>query len=329
MINKNLHLAENIFERDKLEMAPTRDGFGNGTVEAGREDENVVVLCADLADSTRASWFKKEFPKRYIEMGVAEQNLATTAAGMANYGKVPYIASYAAFSPGRNLEQIRTTIALNDVPVIVGGMHAGVSVGPDGATHQPLEDIGYMRAMPNMKVFVPADAEESRKITAATAKMGTPAYIRYGRSKVPTFTTVDTPFEEGKALELWRSEKPEVLIASTGSLSYNALEAAKELDATGIGTIVQHHASVKPFDTDALVSAAKEVSAVVSVEEHQVAGGLGGLVSEELARHAPTKMAFVGVHDKFGQSGTPDELIAHYGLDKDGIMYAVRAVLGK
>ena len=225
MLNPNAKLSDKIFT-DTIEKASTRDGFGKGSIEAGKKDERVVVLCADLAESTRAEWFKKEFPKRFIEMGVAEQNMATVAAGLANYGKIPFIASYACFSPGRNYEQIRTTIALNDVPVKVCGMHAGVSVGPDGATHQMLEDIAIMRALPNMIVVVPADAEEGRKATLAAAFTGKPAYLRFGRDKVHTFTTSETPFEIGKAYYLWKAEKPEVAIVGCGHLVYEALLAA-------------------------------------------------------------------------------------------------------
>ncbi|HEX7651669.1 MAG TPA: transketolase family protein, partial [Candidatus Paceibacterota bacterium] len=207
MLNPDAKLSENVFS-DDIGKAPTRDGFGKGTVEAGKKDPNVVVLCADLAESTRAEWFQKEFPDRFIEIGVAEQNMAAVGSGMAAEGKVPFIASYAAFNPGRNYEQIRTTIALNQANVKVCGMHAGVSVGPDGATHQMLEDLGLMRMLPHMLVLNPGDAEEARKAVVAAAAHEGPVYIRFGRSDTPTFTTDETPFEIGKAIELWITPRP-------------------------------------------------------------------------------------------------------------------------
>ncbi len=329
MIPPESKLSDKIFTKD-IPKAPTRDGFGKGSVEAGKKDPNVVVLSADLAESTRADWFQKEFPDRFIEMGVAEQNMATVAAGLANYGKIPFITSYAAFSPGRNYEQIRTTVALNDVPVKVCGMHAGVSVGPDGATHQMLEDIAMMRALPNMIVIVPADAEEGRKATAAAAFTGKPAYLRFGRDKVTTFTTPETPFEIGKAYYVWKPDggaKPDVVIIGAGHLVYDALEAAKELEKKGLNVSVINSHTVKPLDEKTIVAAAKEAGAVVTVEEHQVAGGFGSAVAELLARTHPTPIEFVGVEDKFGQSGEPAELLAHYGLDTKAIKKAAERVL--
>lgn len=329
MIQASAKLHGNLFDTEVLETAPTRDGFGHGAVEAGRADERVVVLCADLADSTRAAWFEKEFPERYIEIGVAEQNLAGVASGLAHYGKVPFITSYAAFSPGRNYEQIRTTIALNEVPVIVCGMHAGVSVGPDGATHQMLEDIGLMRMLPNMTVVVPADAEEARKATVAAAQLQKPIYLRFGRSNVPTFTKPETPFEIGKADILWKSEQPQVALIACGGLVYQALLAAKELEAAGVESVVVNNHTIKPLDEKTILDVARECGAVVTIEEHQVAGGMGSAVAELLARELPTPQVFVGVHDEFGQSGEPDELIAHYGMDAKGIVAAVQQAIGQ
>jgi len=326
MLHSEAQLSEKIFD-DDVEKAPTRDGFGNGAVEAGKADERVVVLCADLADSTRASWFQKEFPNRYIEIGVAEQNLATVASGLANYGKIPFITSYAAFSPGRNLEQIRTTIALNNVPVIVCGMHAGVSVGPDGATHQPLEDIAIMRAMPNMVVIAPSDAEEARKATVAAAKLGKPVYLRFARAGTPVFTTDKTPFEIGRADVFWRGENPQVAIVACGALVHNALKAAKALEGEGVPVVVINNHTIKPIDSETILAHAKEAGAVVTVEEHQRAGGLGGLVSELLGERAPMPIERVGVDDRFGQSGDPEELIEHYGLGAVHIKEAAERVL--
>ena len=328
MLNAEAHLSAKVFA-DDIEKAPSRDGFGKGAVEAGKADENVVVLCADLAESTRAGWFQKEFPERYVELGVAEQNMATVASGMASAGKVPFIASYAVFNPGRNYEQIRTSIALNDVPVKICGMHAGVNVGPDGATHQMLEDIGMMRMLPNMTVIAPADAEEARKAVIAAAQTGRPAYLRFGRSATPVFTTAETPFRIGKALTLFESDDPQVAILSTGSLSYDALVAARALAEGGIGVIVLHVATVKPLDVEAISAAARSAGRVVTVEEHQSAGGFGSAVAELLARYHPVPMRFIGVEDAFGQSGEPGELLAHYGLDAAHIEEAARALIGR
>lgn len=328
MIPPEAKLSNTIFT-DAIEKAPTRDGLGKGSVEAGRADANVVVLSADLGDSTRASWFQKEFPERFVEVGVAEQNLATVASGMAAVGKIPFIASYAAFSPGRNYEQIRTTIALNDVPVKVCGMHAGISVGPDGATHQMLEDIAMMRALPNMIVIVPADAEEGRKAIVAAAKNGKPTYVRFGRDKVATFTTPETPFEIGKAYYLWKPEKADVVILGCGHLVYEALLAAQVLEKKGIRVSVINSHTVKPLDEKTILEAVGEAGAVVTVEEHQIAGGFGSAVAEFLVQNNPVPMEFVGMHNAFGQSGEPQELLNHYGLNAEGIEKAVEKVLGR
>ncbi|PIR83477.1 transketolase [Candidatus Kaiserbacteria bacterium CG10_big_fil_rev_8_21_14_0_10_56_12] len=326
MLNPDAKLAPKLFEAD-VPTKPTRDGFGTGAVEAGKEDQNVVVLCADLAESTRAEWFQKEFPDRFIEMGVAEQNMATVAAGMARAGKVPFITSYAAFNPGRNYEQVRTTIALNRVPVKVCGMHAGVSVGPDGATHQMLEDIGMMRMLPGMTVIAPGDAEEARKAVVAAASTDGPVYLRFGRSATPVFTTTDTPFEIGKALLLWESETPQVALLSTGTLSHTALLAAKALAEENIGTLVLHVPTIKPLDEKAILSAAKRVTHMLTLEEHQAMGGFGSAVVELLSERNPLPMRRLGVQDQFGQSGTPRELLAHYGLDAESVQAAVRALV--
>lgn len=325
MRNAKAHLSSTVFS-EHVEKAPTRDGFGHGSIEAGKANPNVVVLCADLAESTRAEWFEKEFPDRFIEMGVAEQNMATVAAGMALEGKIPFIASYAAFNPGRNYEQIRTTIALNDVPVKICGMHAGVSVGPDGATHQMLEDIGMMRMLPNMTVIVPGDAEEARKAVIAAAKTGKPCYLRFGRSATPLFTTHDSPFHIGKALTLWEDEQPKVALIGTGSMSHTALMAGKTLSESGVPCIVLHVPTVKPLDADAILHAAKKAGCVVAVEEHQALGGFGSAVAEYLAEYHPVPVRRLGVMNQFGQSGEPDELLAHYGLDAASIEKAARSL---
>jgi len=324
MINSNARLSEQVF-MDEVPQVPTRDGFGTGSVEAGRADPRVVVLCADLKESTRAEWFEKEFPERFLELGVAEQNMATVAAGMAAAGKIPFIASYAAFSPGRNYEQIRTTIALNRMPVKICGMHAGVSVGPDGATHQMLEDIGMMRMLPGMTVIVPGDAEEARKAVVAATQTAGPVYLRFGRAATPVFTTPDTPFLIGKALMLWESATPKVALLSTGSMSYSALLSARALAEEGIESIVLHVPTVKPLDAEAVLAAAKLAGRVITIEEHQAMGGFGSAVAEFLSEHHSVPLKRLGIQDQFGQSGSPEELLKHYGLDADAITETARA----
>jgi transketolase len=325
MVNPEAKLVGNMF--DKPEQAPTRDGFGKGVVEIGEKDERVVVLCADLAESTRSHWFKEKFPNRYIEMGVAEQNLATIASGLANYGKIPFITSYATFSPGRNNEQIRTTISLNNLPVKIAGAHAGISVGPDGATHQALEDIALMRVQPNMTVIVPADAEEARKATVASVFKEGPVYLRFAREKTPIFTSQETPFVIGQAVTLWESPQAQATIIACGPLVYSALVAAKELADEGVGTIVINNHTIKPLDRGTLVEAAKKTGAVVTVEEHQIAGGMGSAVAELLSEENPVPIEFIGVRDQFGQSGEPEELLLHYGMGVTHIKEAVKRAI--
>lgn len=324
MPDKDARLSADVFA-DGITKASTREGFGMGAVEAGRRDARVVVLCADLAESTHADLFRNEFPDRFVELGVAEQNMAAVASGMAAAGKIPFIASYAAFSPGRNYEQIRTAIALNRANVKICGMHAGVSVGPDGATHQMLEDLGMMRMLPGMTVIVPGDAEEARKAVIAAAGMDGPVYVRFGRSATPVFTTRETSFTTGKALALWESPEPRVALFSTGSLSYAALSAARFLSEGGIGSIVLHMPTVKPLDAEAVLNAARRADRAVTIEEHQAAGGFGSAITELLAERYPMPVKRIGLNDEFGQSGDPDELLAYYGLDARSIETAVRA----
>lgn len=318
-------LNQKMFDVD-IEQVPTRNGFGEGLVIAGEQNENVVALCADLTESTRMEAFAKKFPDRFIEIGVAEQNLATIGAGMGISGKIPFISSYAAFSPGRNWEQIRTTIAYNDANVKIVGSHTGISVGPDGATHQAIEDIATMRVMANMKVFVPCDAVQAKKMTIASAKIWGPVYLRLGREKTPVITTDKTPFIPGKVQIFWASRAPRVAIIACGPLVYNALRAAKELEREKIGTIVVNCHTIKPLDEATIVEVAKKCGAVVTVEEHQVKGGLGGAVAELLARKAPTPMEFIGMQDVFGESGKPQELIEKYGMGVGDIKKAVERV---
>jgi transketolase len=314
------NLQPHIF--DHPEQAATRDGFGKALLELGESNPRVVVVCADLAESTRVLAFKEKYPDRYIEAGVAEQNMATVASGLANYGKVPFIASYATFSPGRNNEQIRTTISLNNVPVKIVGAHAGVSVGPDGATHQALEDLALMRVQPNMTVLSPCDSEEARKATLAAAAHPGPVYLRLTREKSPVMTTADTPFTLGVAQVVWESDHaPEVAVFATGPLLYHALLAAKELEHAVPVTVVNVH-TIKPLDR-ALIEYAKAAGAVVTVEEHQVAGGLGSALCELLSENCPLPVEMIGVRDKFGQSGEPKELYEHYGMGVKNIVEAI------
>jgi len=327
MINPDAKLNANIFE--KPDMASSREGFGRGVVEAGRADERVVVLSADLTESTQAHNFEKEFPHRTIQVGVAEQNLATVAAGMANYGKIPFFTSYATFSPGRNWEQIRTTIALNDVPAICCGMHAGILTGPDGATHEALEDLAMMRALPNILVISPCDAEEGRKAVLAVAKSGKPAYLRFAREKTPVLTTADTPFEIGKAIVFWKSEKPQVTIFTTGPLSYLTLNAAKELEKESIGVTVVNVHTLDPLDEETIVREATASGAVVTYEEHQVHGGLAGAIAECLSKNAPLPIEMVGIQNRFGQSGDAKDLIKEYKLDVPDIIAAAKKAISR
>ncbi|KKS71811.1 MAG: Transketolase, central region, partial [Parcubacteria group bacterium GW2011_GWF2_42_7] len=281
MLNPKLKLNPKIFNAD-CEQVPIRKGFGEGLLRAGELDKNVVALCADLTESTQMIFFKEKFPERYIEVGIAEQNLATIASGLANYGKIPCIATYAVFSPGRNWEQIRTTIALANVPVKIMGMHTGVSVGPDGATHQALEDITLMRVLPNMTIFVPCDREEARKAVLTAITNDKPTYIRFTRHDTPVFTTLKTPFEAGKAEYIWRSAEPRVAIMGAGPLLYEALQAARILEERGIGTSVLNLHSIKPMDIAKVLEAVRDAGAVVTVEEHQILGGVGGTIAEIL-----------------------------------------------
>lgn len=328
VLNKTLNT--NIFDKD-VEQVPIRKGFGEGLVLASEKDANIVALCADLTDSTQMKLFKDKFPERFIEIGIAEQNLASVASGMASMGKVPVISSYAMFSPGRNWEQIRTTICYNDRKVVIAGSHAGVSVGPDGGTHQALEDIALMRVIPNMIVITPCDALEAKKaiLEALNGKTKTPVYIRLAREKTPIITTEETPFEIGKAGVFFESKNPEVTIVACGSLVHKALTVASQLEKDGIGSVVINLSTIKPLDFKTILEFAKKTKAVVTVEEHQVAGGLGSAVSEFLSENFPVPIEFVAVKDKFGQSGTPEELLEHYGLGEKNIREAVDKVLAR
>jgi transketolase len=328
MLNQSLKLNPKLFN-DDVEQVPIRQGFGEGLLQAGIENENVVALCADLTESTKMNLFADKFPKRYVEVGVAEQNLATVASGMSAMGKIPFISSYAMFSPGRNWEQIRTTICYNDRPVKIAGSHAGVSVGPDGGTHQAIEDIAIMRVIPNMVVISPCDAIEAKKATLAAAKTKEPTYIRLAREKTPIITTDDTPFEIGKAQIMFTPENglAQVGIIATGALVHKAIVAAHGLEKKGIKVKVMNLATIKPLDIEAVIALAKEAKKIVTVEEHQITGGMGSAVAECLASQYPVPIEFIGVKNLFGQSGTPAELIEHYEMGVSHIKTAVEKVL--
>lgn len=324
-LNHNIHLNPRLFD-EKPETETTRLGFGKGLVLAAKANESVVGLCCDLKESTQMHLFTREFPERFIEIGIAEQNMAGIAAGMALTGKVPFIVSYAAFSPGRNYDQIRVSIAYQEANVKIIGAHAGVSVGPDGATHQMLEDIALMRALPNMVVISAADYEQAILATQAAAAYHGPVYLRLGREKVPQITTRRTPFIIGKANVL--CEGQDVTIIANGQLVYQALIAAKHLIQNGIGAEVIDCHSVKPLDRDTILKSVAKTQAVVTAEEAQAAGGLGGAVAELLSQELPAPVKRVGVLDRFGQSGTPEELMKLYGLTAEDIIRAAKEAMG-
>lgn len=314
---------------DAVTKVANRDGYGSGLKEAGTLNPQVVALCADLTESTRTNIFAEAFPERFIQVGIAEQNMASVASGMAALGKVPFIASYAMFSPGRSWEQVRTTIAYNDANVKIIGAHAGVSVGPDGATHQAIEDIALMRVIPNMVVIAPCDVHEAKKATLAAAAYKGPVYIRIARDPSPVVTTEASPFEIGKAYTFFHKESAHtksVGIITTGILAHNAIVAAQKLNEEGIGVSVLHMPTIKPLDTGALDRFGSEHETIVTLEEHQVAGGLGGAVSEYYSEHMPKRVVKLGVQDRFGQSGTQDELLREYGLDVETILKTVRGI---
>lgn len=306
---------------DDVKQEPIRAGFGRGLKAAGETNEKIVALCADLTDSTKMSDFKAAFPERFIEMGISEQNLVTVASGLARAGKVPFTSSYAAFSPGRNWEQIRTTIALNDQPVKIIGSHAGISVGPDGATHQMLEDIALMRVLPNMVVIAPGDSIEAEKATKAIAQNGKPSYMRLAREKTPIFSTEESPFEIGKAYVLRTGH--DITLLGTGTMTYQLLVAAKKLEEQDIQAEVVHVPTVKPLDEETILASVRKTGRALTAEEAQMNGGLGGAVAELLGEKLPTPLKRAGMEDRFGESGAPAELIAHFGLDGESL--AVKA----
>ena len=326
MLNPYLKLNEKVFDED-AETAATRIGFGKGLTSLGESHPNVVALSADLTESTQVEAFAKAHPDRFIECGVAEQNMAAVAAGLAVTGKIAFISSYATFSPGKNWETLRTTVVYNHANVKIAGHHAGIMTGPDGATHQATEDLAITRVWPKMTVLVPCDAIEAEKATIASASIDGPVYLRYTRDKTPIITTQDTPFSVGKSQLFWTSNEPKVTVLATGYMLYYALLAARELEETGTQVLVVNVPSIKPLDEHGILEDIKRTKAVVSVEDHQVDGGLGSAIAELLARKMPTPMEFVGLQNTFAESGKPTEILTKYKMDTNAIKEAVQRVL--
>ena len=324
MLEERVHFHKKLFTT-REEGAPIREGYGKGLLEAAEKNMQVVALCADLTESTKTHYFKERFPKRFIEMGIGEQSMASVASGMAAMGKVPFFTSYAMFSPGRNWEQIRTTICYNNVNAKVVGSHAGISVGPDGGTHQALEDIALMRVIPRMTVLVPCDAEEARKATLAAAEHVGPVYIRLQREKTPVMTTDISPFQIGKVQCFYQGKNPKVTIFACGAMVYTALEAARDLEEEGVGVLVVNVPTIKPLDK-AIARYAEETNRVITLEEHQRIGGLGSTIAEYLSEHQSMPVYRIGVDDTFGQSGEPEELLEHYRLSKKHVMQVIKTI---
>jgi transketolase len=327
MLNPDISLNSNLFS-SKTQQKSSRDGFGEGLVLAGELNKNVVALCADVTESIRMNLFKDRFPERFIEMGIAEQNMAAVASGLAATGKIPVMGTYAVFSPGRNWEQIRTTICYNQQKVIIVGSHTGLNVGSDGATHQALEDIALIRVLPHLAVIVPADAMEARKAIIKAIEYPTSVYLRLTREKSPILTTEKTPFEIGKSQVLWLPEKfSGITIFACGYLVFEALKAAQELEKEEIEITVINNSAIKPLDKELILEWAKKSKAIITLEEHQIAGGMGSAISEFLSENYPIPIRFMGINDTFGESGEAEELIEKYGLGKEVIKEKVKELL--
>lgn len=320
-----VQLNPKLFEKE-VESVPTRNGYGEGLLELGETNPKVVVLTGDLKESTRAEEFAKKYPERFIECGVAEQNMMGIAAGLAAAGKIPFISSYAVFSPGRSWDQCRVSVCYSNLPVKIAGAHTGVSVGPDGATHQALEDIAITRVLPNMAVVVPCDSIETRKMTLAAASRPGPVYFRFAREKTPVITTAETPFEIGKA-EIFFEAGHNVAIVACGPLVYQSLIAAKELESEGTKVTVVNNHTVKPMDVAMITKVARDCGAVVTVEEHQTMGGMGSAVAEVLTQNYPVPIEYIGMQNTFGESGQPEELLEKYGMSVKSIKEAVKKVI--
>lgn len=328
MLNPKYKLNTKLFDKD-VEVQPTRAGFGKGLLQLGETNPNVVALCADLTESTHNHLFAEKFPERFFELGVAEQNMAAVAAGMGVTGKIAFISSYATFSPGKNWETIRTTCVYNQSNVKIAGHHSGIMTGPDGATHQATEDIAITRCWPDIHIYVPADAIEAKKATIASAATELPVYLRFTRDKTPLITTEETPFEVGKLYDYWTNENPQVTIFAMGYMLYYALLAAKELEEEGIQTLVVNASTIKPVNDEEILKFTEKSQAVVTVEDHQVMGGLGSMIAEVLAKTTPLPIEFIGLQNTFAESGTPKEILAKYGMDEKAIKEAVKKVIGR
>lgn len=328
MLNPDLHLNKNLFDKD-VEQKATRDGYGDGLLVLGDDDPNVVVLTADLSESTRTDKFAEKFPDRFFDMGVAEQNMAAVAAGLGVSGKTAFLSSYATFSPGKNWETIRTTAVYNHANVKIAGHHAGIMTGPDGATHQATEDIAITRVWPGIDVLVPCDSIEARKATIEAGKKKGPVYLRFSRDKTPIITTDKTPFEIGQLSTFWVSKNPQAVIFATGYMLYYALAAAHALEKDNVEVLVANVSSIKPLDVHTVINLVKLTGAAVTVEDHQVAGGLGGVIAEVCAKHLPVPIEFVGLQDTFAESGEPVRLLEKYGMDVPTIEKAVHTVISR
>lgn len=312
---------------ENCEKKATRDGYGDGIIELAVKNKNVVALTADLTESVRLEKFKEKFPERFFQVGIAEQNMVGISAGLALSGKIPFASTFAVFCPGRSYDQLRLSVAYNNANVKIASTHAGVTVGEDGASHQMLEDIALTRVLPNMVVVVPCDAEEARKAVHEAAKINGPVYIRLGREKYPVITTNKTSFKIGKA-EVFKDGK-DVAIIACGICVIEAMKAALVLEKEGISAMVINCHTIKPLDKKTIINAAKKTKAIVTVEEHEVNGGLGSAVAELLSQEFPVKMKIIGVNDKFGESGKATELMEYYGLTTKNIMKETKDILRK
>jgi transketolase len=326
MLNPKLKLNTKLFDED-VEMQPTRAGFGTGLLELGDTNPNVVAMAADLTESTHAHFFAEKYPDRFFQDGIGEQNMAAIAAGLAVSGKIAFISSYATFSPGKNWETIRTTCVYNHANVKIAGHHSGIMTGPDGATHQATEDIAITRCWPDIEIYIGCDSIESKKATIASASTDGPVYLRYSRDKTPVITTEETPFKTGKMQDFWITDNPQATIFATGYMLYYALVAAKELEEEGFPVLVVNVSTIKPLDEDGILRFTGHTKAVVTVEDHQVMGGLGGAIAEFLAKTNPLPMEFIGLQNTFAESGTPKELLAKYGMDVQNIKSAVKKAI--
>ena len=328
MLNKDLKLNEKLFD-EVVEQKPIRDGFGEALLELGEKNPSVVVLTADVTESTRTKAFAEKFPERFFEIGVAEQNMAAIAAGLGVSGKIAFISSYAAFSPGKNWETIKTTIIYNNANVKIAGHHAGIITGADGVTHQATEDLSLMRSLPNLTIFIPCDAIEAKKITLEAANINGPVYLRFSRDKTPIITTRETPFDKNTVQTFWTSDNPKATIFATGHMLYFALLAAKNLEQEEINVLVANIPTIKPSDQNTIIDLAQKTNRVITVEDHQTAGGMGSMISEILAKNSPTLIEFIGLQDTFAQSGNPKELLEKYNMDDKAITEAVKRLLQK